>query len=329
MKVLFVSGAGCGRYIKEGLALQDLGHDVVFLTNRFVDDSFYPFMNCVSFYERRNLKSKLQYFQDFDIVHVHSEPFNLGWYVKQFYPDIPVIYDLHDSDFIRFGRANEDELKSYSECDGFVFPAKMYENILVNEMNLEQPTTHIYNKALPELLTLIQMPRIGGVAYAGGLYGETMPHRDYRELAVWFFENGIPFHLHFGKTKFAKIYSHTGALMYAPKKHFELMNMLTRYDWGLAASPNDKHPDRQWLTTTAHKFFEYAAMGLPVLTWGDCEMSDIVKETGCGLVLENREELLDRYMECADIRERLLSSDRTQFTMQGEGERLVEFYEKF
>ena len=104
------------------------------------------------------------------------------------------------------------------------------------------------------------------------------------------------------------------------------MSRLTRYDWGLAASLNDKNPDGQWLKSAAHKFYEYAACGLPVITWGESEMADIIRDTGCGYVFDDREHFLKNYNMHKDIRADL-ENKRELFTMSTEGQKIVDFYE--
>lgn len=330
MRILSVSGAGCGRMIKEGLAAQRLGHEVIFLSNVFNNPAYFPEIFLMSYWEnsKEHLKYKLQLFQDVDIVHVHSEPMWLGHFVKEVFPDTPVVFDLHDSDMIRFDKLNQDERLSLSACDALVFPSANYKS-KINELfgfTSDKPSAIVYNKAHESIPGVPSAPRIGGVAYQGLATDESMDHRDYRDLARWFTRVGIPFHIHFSSNRYSEHYRNTGALLYAPLPIYNLFSRLTRYDWGLAASPNDKKPDNQWLNSAAHKFYEYAACGLPVMTWGESEMADIIRETGCGYVFKNRNHFLQNYDMHEDIRADLMNK-RNLFTMSTEGKKLIDFYE--
>ena len=329
MRILNISGSGCSRFIKEGLAVQELGHEVLFLSNEYRNQSILPQINLLSYFDsnKENLKNKLELFRGVDIVHVHAEPFWLPSFIKDIFPNTKVICDIHDSDKIRYDRDNEHEISAYKDCDAFIFPSKLYRNELKQLFKFKTDLTEIvYNKSHESVARMRPMPKIGGVAYQGGLTDETMPHRDYRELACWFSILGIPFHLHFSNKVFARSYANTGALLYSPLPFYNLMSRLTRYDWGLAASPNDKNPDGQWLKSAAHKFYEYAACGLPVVTWGESEMADVIRDTGCGYVFDNREHFLKNYNMHKDIRADL-ENKRELFTMSTEGQKIVDFYE--
>jgi glycosyltransferase involved in cell wall biosynthesis len=324
MRILNVSGSGCARMIKEGLAVQDLGHEVINLSNGWGDYSYYPMMHIMSYWSGVDgLAKKLKMFQSVDLVHVHSEPKYLGRIVREVLPDAKIIFDVHDSELFVKGDHIQFEIDSYESADAFIYPCKAYAEKLADD----RPYEIIYNKAHPLAAQLAPMPRIGGVVYEGGLSKDGgMEHRNYVELASWFTDSGIPFHIYSAHNSL-KGYEQTGALIYGAKRIFELCQMLTRYDWGLAASPNDLEIHPQWSAAVPHKMFDYAASGLPVITWGKTEMAEIVRETNCGLVVDRREDLLNFYKEHEAIR-KSLENRREEFTMITEGKKLVEFYQR-
>lgn len=324
MRILNVSGAGCGRMIKEGLSVQELGHEVVNLSNNWSDNVYFPFMDIMSYWSGfEQLSDKLKKFQSVDIVHVHSEPKFLGRIVRDALPNVCMVYDVHDSELFVKGEHIQAEISSYDAADAFVFPCKTYAEKLANN----KPFEVIYNKAHPLVSLLKPMPRVGGVVYEGSLNVEYLKHRDYRGLAEWFTDNNIPFHIYTSNVKHLDKYGDTGAILNAPKHQFELMQTLTRFDWGLAASPNDVEIHPQWQAAVPHKMFDYAASGLPVLTWGNTEMAEIVRETYCGIVLDHKEDLLNCYKEHEAIRASL-ENRREEFTMKTEGVKLEAFYKK-
>ena len=74
-----------------------------------------------------------------------------------------------------------------------------------------------------------------------------------------------------------------------------------------------------------NKLFEYAACGLPVLTWHESEIADFVRKHKIGIVLDDIQDISSRYNEHIKIRESL-KDRRKEFTMKSELPKLEKIY---
>jgi hypothetical protein len=136
MKIIFASYACCARVIKEGIALIEAGHNVIFIQQTMSNWDLLKGLPLTSFYGNvfapysmpKHFASKLSLFTDIDIIHVHNEPSWFGYIAKEVFPDMPVIFDAHDLDAVRYGKATIDERKSIGACDAIIFPSKRYQS---------------------------------------------------------------------------------------------------------------------------------------------------------------------------------------------------------
>ena len=331
MNVVFASVHCCIRVVKEGLALAKKGINVHFLQERFANDYFPGVLPTCSFYTGpEQYMAKLKRMEGIDIIHVHNEPDWVGKLAKQARPDIPVIFDAHDLNSARKGICSDDEADSFAMCDGFVYPSQEYMDHATSWHNVKKPQIVLHSKCIKEFTEIAPLPRMGGLVYQGGLGvsqvdgGMSYDYRDYRRLATTLTNLKVPLTLISATQMIQGAYGATGALVIYPLHYLQLLQTLSRFDWGLCASPVRS---TQWDWAMPNKLFEYLAAGIPVMVYQAAACAKFVEEHKVGIVVEKLQDVPKMLGYHHEFRKKV-EKKRKDFLIEDEIHKLLTLYQE-
>jgi len=335
MDILFASYQCCIRTIKEGLALSQAGHKVIFLQYRVANPDMENLLPICSFYgSLSQYKAKLESFIGVEIIHVHNEPSSLGYLAKQARPDLPMVFDAHDLNAIRYHQADEDEIRSMEAADGVIFPSVGYERIckidfeplsdvLASDVLPGTPTEVIYSMNNRFTIQRRYLPRLRGIVYEGALSADN-GFMDYRSIISEFTSQDIPFHVYGTHMDHINQYIAAGAVCMPTLPYTTLLKNLSRYDWGFIGN---KASHTQGDAGMPNKLFEYIAAGIPVLVYNAEEAGRYVTEHGIGIVLEDLDEIQAVYDRHIALRE-TVNERREQLVMETQVDKIIKLYER-
>jgi len=335
MGVLSISYHGCIRVVKEGLSLMNAGVPVDFLAARIANQDMQLQLPFISFYETADqFKVKLQMITGVDLYHVHNEPDWIVYKAKAARPEIPLVYDCHDLQSMRSGEATKDEVRAMKAADAYIFPSAAYMEGAVRYHGLpdSKPRDVIYSMCTEAMIVEEQLPRIGGIAYEGGLLAikddapaerkKALAYRDYRPIARGLTALDIPFVVYGANNLFIYEYLKAGAVYISMLPYHILLKELTRHDWGLVGCPVS-HP--QWEMAMPNKLFEYIAAGIPVIVLHAAECAKFVEKHGIGVVVDRVEDIPKVYEEHEKYRKRVREI-RHDFTMESQVPKIKAIY---
>ena len=342
MNIAFCSYACCARVVKEGVALMDQGHNVIFIQQTMANWDLLQILPITSFYGNafshqalpQKCKAKLSLFRDIDLIHVHNEPSWLGYVAKELRPDVPMVFDAHDLNAVRFGKATTDERKSIGACDAVILPSVGYQDYckkcpaFVKPYKGKQytsisqkPTEVIYSMCNEHAMNVPPLPRIPGIVYQGGV-SINGNYRDYRRVAAFLAQHNISFHVYGATMDYIKEYSAAGAICMPTLPYMDLMKELTRYDWGFVGSPV---PSPQWHAAMANKMFEYIAAGIPCIVYQADEAADFIMEHELGVAVNSLDDIPGIY-DSHEYYRKIVQEKRHQFTMTSQVDKIEALY---
>lgn len=333
MKIVFLAGTACARNIKEGLALIGRGHQIVFLHQTIANWDMLNLLPVVSFYNSKtDLALKLRMFEDIDLIHVHNEPSWLGPAAKEARPDLPLVFDAHDLNAVRYKKSDKRshdpvEREALAAADGVIFPSEGYRDFCLHEFHDEfpsltdKPCEVVYSMCNQAIMQLPELPRIPGVVYQGGV-NIRVGYRDYRSIARGLTSAGIPFHLYGADMNHIHEYAAAGALCMPTLGYKDLIRNLSRYDWGFVGSPVQS---AQWDRAMSNKMFEYIAAGIPCLVFKAQESARFIDEHQLGLVVKRLSDIPKSY-DAHEYYRRIVREKRERFTMESQVSKIEELY---
>lgn len=339
--VIFLSYHCCIRVLKEADALLKRGVNIYFLQNTVTNQEFLEAMPYqIGFFSSpESLKIKLQNFENTPItaIHVHNHPDWLVRVAKEALPHIPIIYDCHDLDSIRFGKPTEDEVVAMNYADAYIFPSVSYMKRAITQHSLKpnRPKDVIYSMCFKDFFVYDPLPRQRGIVYEGAILhsinrnidtSTNFPkYRDYLSLAHKLKKMDIPFSVYGISEDFISEYIKAGVNCFRPINYFYLIQHLSRYDWGFVGCP-EKHP--QWDMAIPNKLFDYLTAGIPILVYNAAECAEFVEKNSLGIALDKIEKLSDIYNEHEKYRKKVVEK-RHLFTMDSQAEKLLAIYKLF
>jgi hypothetical protein len=341
MKIIFASYACCARVIKEGIALIEAGHNVIFIQQTMANWDLLKGLPLTSFYGNpftqyampKHFVSKLSLFTEVDLIHVHNEPSWLGYVAKEARPDIPVIFDAHDLDAVRYGKATIDEKKSIGACDAIIFPSKSYQRYCCGSKDftkykkkkytsiLDKPTEVVYSMCNEYAIDLPSLPRLPGIVYQGGLSIDS-GYRDWRDISLKLSKKNIPFHIYAATMDYIKEYSAVGAICLPTIPYLDLIKNLSRYDWGLVGFPINCDAGN---TAMPNKLFEYIAAGIPCLVYQSDEAAEFVQKNELGIVIDDINDIPGIYDQHEKFR-KIVQTKKHEFTMKTQVDKILKLY---
>lgn len=331
MRVVTASFHNCIRVYKQVVGLEQHDIEVHCLLHHMANADLRSNYQSLGFYEEdEGFVEKLVKLKNIDLIHVHNEPNWLGTVAKRARPDLPVVFDAHDLDSVRQGQVSKNERECFERLDGFIFPSQGYKKICQDLYNLpEESCRVIYSMCNKHMMVVNPLPRLGGICYEGGI--EALPPneadfmgRDYRKIACYLREWGIPFII-FGANGYYIdfYYDTTGAICFPPHNYYTMIAQMSRYDWGLVGS-DVKCSQRKH--AMPNKLFEYMAAGLPVIVLNAEEAGKFVEEHGFGVYLDNFEDIRKIYLQHEKYKRNVLEK-RHMFTMESQIPDILSLYD--
>lgn len=278
-----------------------------------------------------------------DIIHSHNAPDFLTLAALNSVKDTPIIHDTHDAltmrktpysltdDEERVSQYAVEEKIANEESHGRIYITKGVQDYLRDQYSVDHGPEIIFNNYVPKAnipqKLETKLSSIDGethIAYAGTITSQTEGHHYdlrgiFREIA------DHQFHIHIYASREDEVYERLARESEYIHYHGhldqrELMNELTRYDYGWAGfndAKNKVHLD----VCLPNKTFEYISCGLPVLSYSHKTLTEFIEGNNVGFILNNIGEL----EESESIRENVLKN-RYSFTVENNIERLSDYY---
>ena len=330
MRVVTTAFHNCIRVHKQVVGLSMYDMEVHSLLQHMANGDLRTRYNSLSFFEGPdNYQQKLSLLKDVDLIHVHNEPNWLGTLAKRVRPEIPVVFDAHDLDSVRQGQITDEERECFERLDGFIFPSQGYANICKDLYSLPDEACRVIYSMCNEYMMVDQpLPRLAGICYEGGI--EAVPDgqpdfmgRDYRRLACYLRDWGIPFTIFGANGHYLGPYGQTGAICYPPTDYLYLLQEMSRYDWGLIGN-EVKCSQRKH--AMPNKLFEYMTAGIPIIVINAEEAGKFVEEHGVGVYIEDIEDIHKVYPDHEKYRMTVLAK-RHLFTMEKQMPDILSLYD--
>lgn len=345
MRILFVSDHCCARVVKEGLALQKLGLDIVYIQRRIANSCFTNVLPTCSFYEGPDqLAQKLSHFRNrCDLVHVHNEPDWLARVAKRVLPDKPLVFDAHDLFSVRIQVIDAEESYAFRESDAFVYPSIGYKEWATDIYRMfginDKPNIVIHSMPNEDWIIEEENAQIRSLVYEGGLRvkEEVRPehpeafkyheYRDFRKLFGFLNSIGIPVVVYPGNSDALDSFRGCGATINFPLEYFDLVPALSRYRYGLAGGPIHT---LQWDWAMPHKLFEYIGSGIPVIGFNSDNIKSFIEKHEVGVYVDSWNDIPRVFNDDAlhaKLKANVLNK-RKEFTMEREIKPLLNIYKE-
>jgi len=350
LNIVMVSGHGCIRVHKMAIPLIERGHSVhlISMQTTLFWEQYKTFTLCTDVEQIIEAIRIYAASGRIDLFHCHNEP---SWFVTAIkeVTEIPVILDVHDSYLARSTpeeanivreqgkvhiRETSEERNNFQLADGLVFPGDAFRKLVSDEFALDQPALTLPSYVPKRFYNYKARDWHGGLVYEGkvNLPTETtgantgFSYCDYTDVATRAAAMGMDFHIYAGRVddKLRKHYADR-ALLHKPLYYDELLNSVSRHDWGLVGN---SIPTREWEVAMPNKLFEYMAAGVPVVAMNATDCAAFVVGEGVGISVEGPEELGSRWREHRDLRKALIKR-RQNWSMNEHIYKLESFYRDF
>jgi len=340
VKIVKIANHTCMRVQKEALPLMERGHSVHLICQKIPPfGDHYKSLSVATVPDQ--LFENIALHPDADIFHVHNEP---SWYVscvKQVFPNKPVVLDVHDTMLVRIRpdddtqtRISVDERNNFSLADALVYASRTVSDACIEEYSLGQPSIVLPSYVPRRFISIDPWKWLGGVVYEGRL---DLPEKIEKS------PEGIKFFTYCDYTKMAEELSKLGIMLFlylgsdseGVQEHYgdtatfqggyvfnDLIRKIGRHDWGLVGNLGD-HP--AWQAAMPNKLFEYMCAGVPPVVFNAAEAAEFVEAHKVGIVVENVEELKDRWKEKRQCRANVFKK-RGEFVMENHIHKVEELY---
>ena len=327
VRILMVSGHNCIRMIKESTVLLERGYTVSLASKSGMPNA--SFHQSYQYRSRAQLMRLVKQIQtDIDIIHVHNEPSWMSYALREALPNMPIIFDYHDSNYWRMPPEDTGKgVKFYEEdmavtaADAVVFPSQSCAE--ERQDMVGDRLTAVVPSAVPRQYFIH-----AGWNYKAGIVsegGHSLPNdgprnswRDYTQIYQALRATGkrvVAFSSAFKQDTnhpHTKYYMQQLDVDVGAHPYDELLIAMGDYEWSLVGNTNGAEV---WQYALPNKFFDSVAAGIPVAVFDCPEVAAIVEEHQCGLVVDSVEELIQQWDEHAACRYRLMFA-REALTME-------------
>lgn len=271
----------CPRVSKEAIVLGADGIHVDVLCKR--RNVSLPFKNVYYWRTRDDLMRQLSRLTGYDVWHVHNEP---NWPLQACLDTPgrpPVVWDIHDLDFVRYHAPRGPEAGLAMMADARIVPCRGYADALGTG-------TVVYSMVPRGLFTWHDDP-VDLVVLDGHVNVDKRAHApwlDYRDVLTRFeAATGKPVVVQSGERRHGLTHQNSKAILCEKADFSGLFHRLRMFRWGLVGGGV---PCPQWDVAMPNKLFEYLACGVvPVCLWAS-EAAEYVTERGVGVVIDSPED---------------------------------------
>jgi hypothetical protein len=197
------------------------------------------------------------------IIHLHNEPDYLMYACDAGANGRPIVYDVHDMEFHRFGYVTDDESFAFDRADAIIHTSAQYAKVAHRKHGRATKPEGIVHSCMPKAWKPKwdkKAPR-DGVVYQGASRPHAGPNdrfREHTEVVGAFTSFGVRFDM---LTDGPAAAAYPNARLMVP--YMAMLTQLTRYRWGFLG--NDI-PTAKWGVAMPNKYFEYLACGVPILS---------------------------------------------------------------
>jgi glycosyltransferase involved in cell wall biosynthesis len=337
MRILMLSDHCCIRVIKEGTALEEDGHEITYMHRRIGNESLgYALTKEIRYQSVEEMTAKLMMSRP-DLIHVHAEPADLvtcAWHAR---PRTPIVFDVHDCILLRSGKNVREERLAFERADALIWPSPAFGRTVERfhpKRVKHKPQLTVYpglaDWMFPPPQKLFMIPAL---VYEGGSVAKEqvggVTYRDFRTLVLQLNEQRIPMFIYPAGKDGGRHMWDVGGLTMPTLPYEQLLKQLGRFAYGVVAP--GVFPDPYMRLCMPNKFFEYLAARIPVVTWGCNEVSKVVREHRCGVVLDHPKQL-DRRMWEKMLRDRPkylagVSECNKRYGMRAQTQRILDLYD--
>ncbi len=323
MKILFVQNQLCSRAWKEAKVLNTCGIDLSLIELGYEssskDHSIFkniyiipvnPDMNSMVKGKNKIIKGlkKIVKENNFDLIHIHNEPDNLGYWAKKNL-DIPVVHDVHDlmslkpipwakgpKKWIVRKMYNKWEKEICQNADGIMAPSLPMMKFIEKKYSPKR-MAYVDNKPVKESFSRkekIPGDRIHAV-YSGGIGMDPESPRYLWPMFKELCDHGLKIHLYppvFKKNEYEPIRSKCneikGMIFHLPVAQHEVIPEISQYHFGLVIF---KIHTENIKMATSNRVYEYQIAGLPIITNDIGHIAEYIKEKGCGEVISEPDDI--------------------------------------
>jgi len=341
MNILIVSGHNCIRVTKESIALRNMGHHLRLVSNQPRNSHIYETTNV---YEtvaqcKEAVRANAEWA---DLIHCHNEPSWFGYAIRSV-TDKPVVFDYHDSQYWRMTETKVsgslesirwyDEDLSVDAADGFVVPSMACHDELITRT--DKPVA-VLPSAVPLELYYNDLRHFKGGLISNGGHVANMnakylnDWRDYTKLYKYLKQKNvemtvcIPNISNDPKDKTEEHYRGIGCTV-GTWAYSNLIGELALHSWNLVGNWTEK-PQRVWDYALPNKLFDAIAAGTPSVVIGCAPAAEFVQKYDIGIVVEHPDELIARWDEHVDKRNKLMAQ-RERFSMESYAGALIDLYQ--
>ena len=298
MNFLLLAGEGTIYVAKWAIALRTLGHKTHTICTRVCNPDLESLYNPVETGETKMWEELVFSAPDPDICICFGEPGGIASLVRKQRPNWKIVYCA--TNFI----CDDDSIhgESARAADYILAPSEgfLYRLELACEQDGNPATKGgVAYPAVPEKIreAIHKNPMVGpkrlGFVYEGGFACSPI-WRDYREVVQKASGFGIPFtlysadYMHGSKYLDFQEYMRCGAIVRQPIDYIEMLRQLRYYQCGWACGGNSAFATGACVT---HKFFEYDAAGIPVVTDAKSELGKLTMFLGNGYAVDRTDAL--------------------------------------
>jgi len=323
LKILFIQNQLCARGWKEAKVLTDAGAEIDLLELgkplEFMDYSIFKDRHNIPvgtdirsmIRNRRSIISELCDFAgkgDYNIVHVHNEPDNLGVWAKK-YLSIPVVHDIHDLMSLKpitwargpkkwFVRSTVNRWEKYvcRKADGIMSTSALMIDHIRKRYGTEK-IGYVENKPLKEKFDLAKKIDDGNIhfVYPGGISLDPAGSRYLWPMFESICAMGVHIDLYppvFEPSRQEiirkKCKGVTGLHFHLPVAQDKVIREISKYHYGLVLFSSFT---KNILMATSNRVYEYQIAGVPVITNDVGHIGDYVRKKKCGEVIGDIKEI--------------------------------------
>ena len=313
---------------KQTKALKKVGYNVIGLSAKTIDerDLYADFQLYCTQFSLAGALSAMD--ESINIVHVHHEPAWMLPIAKQM--GYKTVLDVGDLELVRTGRVVATEIKALEEADALIFSSDRFSKFIKElGITVSEKQEVIYSFSNEDEY---QMPTFsdGGIAYGGTILPPWIVKRkQYRNLfpvIQRILSMGKKSYIYPSTSKYAEFYSTLDkekVIVNETSPYTQYISNLGKHHWGFVGS-SFKH-NRFMDNIVSHKMFDYVAAGIPVIVHNAEKSAELIKEYDIGIVVDNLEEVNERYDEWKDYSKKVLAI-REKLTLESQVGKLINTY---